>query len=145
MGASKYFSKEQQSQIVNAIKKAELNTSGEVRVHIESVCNEDVLDHAAWLFNYLKMHKTELRNGVLVYLAVESKKFAIIGDSGINAVVPSDFWDSTKEEMKAQFAQGRLTEGIAGAVLAAGVHLKTYFPYQTDDSNELSDEISFGK
>ncbi len=145
MTASNYFTKEQQKQIVDAIKEAELNTSGEIRVHIESKCNEDVLDHTAWLFSYLKMDKTEQRNGVLVYLAVESKKFAIIGDRGINAVVPADFWDTTKDVMKMHFAEGRFTEGIAGAVLLAGVHLKKFFPYQSDDVNELSDEISFGK
>lgn len=145
MGASKYFSSEQQSQIVAAIREAESNTSGEVRVHIESKCDEDVLDHAAWLFQFLNMHKTDARNGVLVYLAVESKKFAIIGDRGINAVVPPDFWDATKEEMRTQFANGRITDGIVGAVLSAGVHLKTYFPHLSDDKNELSDEISFGK
>lgn len=145
MTASSYFSKEQQAQIVSAIKEAEMNTSGEVRVHIESKCNEDVLDHAAWLFNYLKMDKTEHRNGVLIYLAVESKKFAIIGDRGINAVVPADFWDSTKELMRSHFAQGRFTEGISAAVLSAGEHLKAFFPHQSNDVNELSDEISFGK
>lgn len=145
MGASTYFTKEQQSQIVNAIQEAETNTSGEIRVHIESKCNEDVLDHAAWLFNYLKMDMTIQRNGVLIYLAVESKKFAIIGDKGINAVVPADFWEATKEAMKSHFAKGELTEGIVYAVLSAGRHLKAFFPYQTDDVNELSDEISFGK
>lgn len=145
MKAANYFSKEQQKQIVEAIQQAETNTSGEIRVHIESKCNEDVLDHAAWLFNYLKMDTTAQRNGVLIYLAVESKKFAIIGDKGINAVVPTDFWDTTKEKMKSHFSQGQLTEGIVSAVLAAGEHLKAFFPYQSDDVNELSDEISFGK
>jgi uncharacterized membrane protein len=145
MGASKYFTKEQQKQIVEAIKEAENQTSGEIRVHIESRCKEDVLDRTAWLFHFLKMDKTELRNGVLIYLAVESRKFAIIGDRGINAVVPPDFWDTVKEKMRAHFAEGRFTEGIAEAVLSAGQHLKHYFAYQSDDVNELSDEISFGK
>lgn len=145
MGASKYFNKTQQSEIVAAIQQAEKDTSGEIRVHIESKCNEDVLDHAAWLFDYLKMKETELRNGVLVYVAVESRKFAIIGDKGINAVVPLDFWDSVKEKMRSHFVKGELTEGIAEAVIEAGVQLKKYFPYQKNDINELPDEISFGK
>lgn len=145
MGASKYFTKEQQTQIVDAIKIAEKNTSGEIRVHIESKCNEEVLDRAAWLFDSLKMNKTELRNGVLVYVAVDSKKFAIIGDKGINKVVEADFWNVVKDKMRSHFAQGELTEGISEAVLEAGVQLKKFFSYQSDDENELSDEISFGK
>jgi uncharacterized membrane protein len=145
MGASKYFTKEQQKQIVDAIKIAEKNTSGEIRVHIESKCNEEVLDRAAWLFDSLKMNKTELRNGVLVYVAVDSKKFAIIGDKGINKVVEADFWNVVKDKMRSHFAQGELTEGISEAVLEAGVQLKKFFSYQSDDENELSDEISFGK
>lgn len=145
MGASKYFSKEQQAQIVSAIQQAETDTSGEIRVHIESKCTEEVLDQAAWLFDTLKMNKTALRNGVLIYVAVESKKFAIIGDKGINAVVPSDFWNVVKEKMRSHFVKGELTEGISEAVLEAGVQLKKFFPFQSDDVNELSDEISFGK
>ena len=144
MGASKYFSKEQQTQIVDAIKEAELNTSGEIRVHIESLCRVDVLDRAAWLFSFLKMDKTNLRNGVLVYVAVESKKFAIIGDKGINRVVPSDFWNTVKDKMRLHFSDGRLSDGIAESVIEAGLQLKKYFPHESDDVNELSDKISFG-
>ncbi len=144
MGASKYFFKEQQRQIVGSIKEAESDTSGEIRVHIERFCNEDVLDHAAWLFSQLEMDKTELHNGVLIYLAVESRKFAIIGDKGINALVPSGFWDSAKEIMRERFSVGDLTGGISLAVLETGRLLKQHFPYQHNDENELSDEISFG-
>lgn len=144
MGASKYFSKEQQKQIVDAIKQAELDTSGEIRVHIERFCKEDVLDHTAWLFSQLEMDKTEQRNGVLIYLAIESRKFAIIGDKGINAVVPENFWESVKEIMRDKFAAGDLTNGISLAVLEAGSLLKQHFSYKHDDVNELSDEISFG-
>lgn len=144
MGASIYFTKEQQQQITDSIRQAELDTSGEIRVRIERLCKEDVLDHAAWLFHQLEMDKTAQRNGVLIYLAIESHKFAIIGDRGINAVVPADFWESVKEIMRTQFAQGKFADGISQAVLEAGKLLKQHFPYQHDDSNELPDDISFG-
>lgn len=140
-----HFSKEQQKMIVEAIKQAEHNTSGEIRVHIEKKCKIDVLDRAANVFAMLKMHKTELRNGVLFYLSVEDRKFAILGDAGINAKVPDNFWDSVKGTVLEQFKQGNQTEGLIKGILMAGEKLKTHFPYQKDDVNELSDEISFGK
>jgi len=144
MGASVYFTKEQQKRITESIRQAELGTSGEIRVRIERFCKEDVLDHAAWLFHQLEMDKTEQRNGVLIYVAIESRKLAIIGDRGINAVVRADFWDSVKEIMRTHFAQEDLTNGISEAVLEAGRLLKQHFPYQQDDTNELPDDISFG-
>ncbi len=140
-----HFTKEQQKQIVEAIKQAEHNTSGEIRVHIENTCNIDVLDRAANIFAMLKMHKTDLRNGVLFYLSVEDRKFAILGDAGINAKVPKDFWDSVKNTVFEQFKSGNQTEGLIKGILMAGEKLKAHFPYQKDDVNELSDEISFGK
>lgn len=140
-----HFTKEQQKQIVEAIKQAEHNTSGEIRVHIEKTCKIDVLDRAANVFAMLKMHKTQLRNGVLFYLSVEDRKFAILGDGGINAKVPSDFWDSVKNTVLEQFKMGNQTEGLVQGILMAGEKLKAHFPYQKDDVNELSDEISFGK
>ena len=91
-----FFTSEQKMAITDAIKQAELNTSGEIRVHIEDKCKGDVLDRASFIFEKLKMHKTQLRNGVLFYLAVKNKKFAILGDAGINAVVPDDFWNEIK-------------------------------------------------
>ncbi|MEG1573107.1 MAG: TPM domain-containing protein [Bacteroidales bacterium] len=145
MVAAKYFSPAQEDQMVSAIQAAELNTSGEIRVHIDKICKGDALDEAAWLFKKLKMHKTALRNGVLIYVAIESKKFAIIGDSGINALVPDNFWEETKTQMLASFTQGQYTEGIANACESVGLLLKKHFPYQSGDINELSDTISFGK
>lgn len=139
-----YFTKEQQKQIVEAIKEAEKNTSGEIRVHIEKRCKIDVLDRAADIFAMLKMHKTELRNGVLFYLSIEDRKFAILGDAGINAKVPDNFWESVKETVFEQFKQNNHTEGLVKGILMAGEKLKAHFPYQKDDVNELSDEISFG-
>lgn len=140
-----FLSREQQRQVVCSIEKAELNTSGEIRVHIESKCKSDVMERAVYVFNYLKMYKTAQRNGVLLYIAVESRKLAIIGDVGINEKVPVDFWDTIKENMKTAFAEGCFTEGICAAVEAVGVSLKELFPYQSNDVNEQSDEISFGE
>ncbi len=130
--------------IVDAIKEAELNTSGEVRVHIESHCKGDVLDRAAYLFKKLQMHKTEQRNGVLFYLAHKDHKFAILGDGGINQKVPENFWDDIKEKISEKFKEGEFADGLAEGIKESGQQLKTHFPYQSDDVNELSDEISFG-
>jgi uncharacterized membrane protein len=140
-----FFNETQKTQIVEAIKIAELNTSGEVRVHIESVCKGDVLDRASQVFAKLEMHKTELRNGVLIYLAIETRSFAIIGDSGINSVVPAGFWDSTKDLMISYFKTGDYATGLIQGILKAGEQLKAHFAYQDNDVNELPDEISFGK
>ena len=145
MGASKkIFSQAQKDAIVSAINEAEKNTSGEVRVHIESSFKGDVLDQAAFIFKKLGMLKTEQRNGVLFYLAVKNKAFAILGDAGINEKVHDDFWEETKSLMQKEFQTGNMTEGLVKGILLAGEKLKEHFPYQTDDENELSDDISFG-
>lgn len=145
MGVQKYFTEADQLQISNAIRVAETNTSGEIRVHVETKCAGDVLDRAAYIFEKLEMHKTALRNGVLFYLAVEDRKFAILGDAGINQKVPENFWESTKELVIEKFKEGKMSEGLSKGIVKAGEQLKTHFPYQKDDVNELSDDISFGK
>ena len=143
--AKRFFSKEDQEKIMTAILNAEMDTSGEIRVHIESALKGDVLDRAAFIFKQLKMDRTELRNGVLFYLAVKSHKFAIIGDSGINKEVPENFWDDIKEKMTEYFKQNKFTEGLVYGITETGKHLKKHFPHHLDDINELPDEISFGK
>jgi uncharacterized membrane protein len=143
--AEKFFSDSEKKNLLNAIIEAENNTSGEVRIHIDSYCKVDVLDRAAYIFNKLGMKKTNLRNGVLFYLAVKSKKFAIIGDSGINAVVPENFWNEVKEILSEYFSNGNFSEGLCKGIEMAGEHLKKYFPHQSDDVNELSNDISFSK
>jgi len=145
MKAAEFFTKEQKKQITDAIKEAELNTSGEVRVHVEMDCKEDVLDRAAFWFEKLKMHKTELRNGVLFYLSINDRKFAILGDAGINAVTPDNFWDEIKETVIAHFKKDEYAQGLSKGIKMAGQALQQHFPYQKDDINELSDDISFGK
>ena len=145
MTIKEFIGKQGQEKIVAAIKQAELDTSGEIRVHLESKCPSDPLQRAVYIFNYLKMYKTQARNGVLIYVAVESRKFAIIGDAGINNAVPENFWDSIKEKMAHAFSQGDYVQGISEAIREAGLSLKKYFPYQSDDINEQPDEISFGQ
>ncbi len=142
MGIS-LFSKEQQEEIKLAIKSAEFKTSGEIRVFIDTKCKEEnVLDCAAYQFKQLNMHKTALRNGVLVYISMEDHRFAIIGDVGINQKVASDFWDQTKEAMLNYFKKGEITEGLKEGIHMVGDQLKVLFPYQEGDKNELSDEIA---
>ena len=143
MSPEKSFTKEQKEAMVAAIQQAEKDTSGEIRVHIENRSKIKVLDRAADVFAELKMHKTALRNGVLIYVALLDHQLAILGDAGINTKVPSNFWDSIKNNMVEKFKQGLITEGICEAVIAAGEQLKTYFPHQADDVNELPDDISF--
>ncbi len=143
--ASKFFTEDQKQEIVSAIKEAELDTSGEIRVHIENHCKKEVLDRATAVFAALKMHKTKLRNGVLFYLAIQDHKFAILGDGGINAVIPDDFWDNIKEMMQQKFKEGEFTSGLSSGIKMAGEQLKAHFPYQSDDINELEDDISFGE
>ena len=142
--AADFFSKEDQIAIKQAIEEAETNTSGEIRIHIENKCPDDVMDRAAFLFAKLEMHKTQLRNGVLFYLAIHDQKFAILGDAGINAKVPESFWNQTNEEILGYFKQGDFAKGLSEGIKMAGQQLKTHFPYQEDDVNELSDDISFG-
>ena len=139
------ISEKEEKAIIAAIKEAELNTSGEVQVHIESHCKIDVLDRASKVFSVLKMHKTKLRNGVLFYVAIKDHKFAILGDVGINQVTPEDFWEVIKEKMTEYFVKGEVSAGICEGIKMAGQELKEHFPYQDDDVNELPDEVSFGK
>jgi uncharacterized membrane protein len=144
--AEDFFTKEEKERIAQAIGEAEQNTSGEIRVHLESKCDDDVLDCAAYIFEKLKMHKTKERNGVLFYLAVTNRKFAILGDAGINAVTPENFWDEIKSAMLGNFVEENFAEGLIIGIKMAGEALKKYFPYNVEtDVNELSDEISFGK
>lgn len=145
MKASSFFTKEQQALILASVKEAEKATSGEIRVHIETSFKGDVLDRAAWVFTKLGMQNTAERNGVLFYLAVKNKKFAIIGDAGINAKVPLGFWDEISNLLQKNFRENKFTDGLSEGIILAGKQLKTHFPYCSNDVNELTDEISFDK
>ena len=145
MSKTQFLSKEEEQLVVQAIQSAEHQTGGEIRVHIESICKGNVLDRAAWQFKSLKMHKTALRNGVLIYLSTDDRKFAIIGDAGINAVVPEGFWDDVKDLMVNYFSKGEMARGFVEGIARVGEKLKEFFPYLEGDINELPDEISYGK
>lgn len=138
------LNEEQQLRIVDAIVKAEDCTSGEIRVHVEPKCKTDPVSRAIKVFNRLEMYDTAARNGVVIYLAYESRVCAIVGDVAINEVIPEGFWDGILANMKAAFAAGSFTEGIVAAVEAVGNALSEFFPYQSDDVNEQPDDISFG-
>lgn len=144
MKASDFFTTQQKKMIENAIQLAEKETSGEIRVHIELKCKElDVKDRAANIFAQLNMHKTNLRNGVLIYMALTDKKIAILGDVGINSRVPQNFWNDVKDSMQQYFQQNNYTEGLVHAIQMIGEKLKSYFPYNSNDINELPNEVSF--
>jgi uncharacterized membrane protein len=140
-----FLTKEEEQEIVQAIQIAEKDTSGEIRVHIEKTTSIEAFDRALEVFHLLKMDETQLKNGVLIYLAVDDKSFVICGDEGINDVVENDFWNSTKDAMAVHFKKGDFKQGLIDGILKAGEQLKTYFPYQEGDVNELSNEISKGE
>ncbi len=139
------LSESDQKNIVEAITEAERQTSGEIKVHVEKKCpSENPVARAGEIFELLSLHKTALRNGVLIYLAYEDHKFAILGDKGINEKVGQGFWDSTRNMLSFHFRKGEFTEGLCNGIFEAGQQLKKYFPFQPGDVNELPDEISFG-
>ena len=137
------LNREEDRRVVEAIRQAELNTSGEIKVHIENRCKGDVEERSLYIFKHLKLNETKLHNGVLIYLAVKDRKFAILGDQGINDVVEKGFWNDAKELMLAHFKEGRFTEGLEEGILRCGEKLKAFFPYQSDDVNEIPDDISY--
>ena len=139
-----FLTKEEEQAVVDAIGMAEKETSGEIRVHIEKTTSIDAFDRALEVFHLLEMEKTHLKNGVLIYVAIQDKSFVICGDQGINDLVENDFWDTTKEVMVAHFKNGNFKQGLIDGIMKAGEQLKRYFPYEEGDTNELSNEISKG-
>jgi len=140
-----FLTASEEAEIIEAIRLAEKNTSGEIRVHLEKSANdEDVFDRAEEVFVFLHMNNTKLSNGVLIYIAVEDRTLVIMGDKGINDVVAPNFWESTKDTIIAQFKNGDMKRGLVEGILMAGEQLKKHFPYQKDDKNELPDTISVG-
>jgi uncharacterized membrane protein len=131
-----------QKKIVDAIRAAEMRTSGEIRVHIQpKATGGEIRDIAERTFERLGMTKTALRDGVLLFIACEEQRFVILGDSGIDEKVPPGFWDNIAAKLTIRFKNGEYTEGIVEAILAAGEQLSSYFPRSADDVNELPDEI----
>ncbi len=142
MTPEEFLSPIEEKQIVQAIKKAEKNTSGEIRVHLEKKAQKSGQERALEVFFELGMQHTAQKNGILFYIDTDNKVFSIIGDEGINRVVPDDFWESIKEKIIRQFKNGNYVNGLIEGIEEVGEKLKKYFPYQTDDINELPDEIS---
>ncbi|HET8809590.1 MAG TPA: TPM domain-containing protein [Flavobacteriaceae bacterium] len=139
----KFLNKQDEEAIVDAIREAERKTSGEIRVHIERHTDKDPFDHAMEVFHQLKMDNTKLQNGVLIYLAIDDRNFVIMGDKGINDVVPTDFWETTKDLMVSHFKEGNFKQGLIDGILMAGKQLQDHFPWDSNtDTNELSDQIS---
>lgn len=139
-----FLSADDEKEIIEAIQRAESRTSGEIRVHIEPATDQDPIEHAVEVFHELKMDETKQSNGVLIYIAVETKVFAIYGDKGINKVVPENFWNSVREIMQERFKKGEFKRGIIEGIDKAGEQLQKYFPWDRGDVNELPDDISRG-
>lgn len=146
-----FLTSEEEEAVIAAIRQAEKNTSGEIRVHLEphSVSAEtnepiDAFDRAEEVFEMLNMHNTQARNGVLIYVAIADRTLVIMGDKGINDIVGQDFWESTKDIIITHFKNGRVKQGLVEGIHMAGEQLKKYFPYSKDDTNELPDDISMG-
>jgi uncharacterized membrane protein len=140
-----FLTKAEEQEIVEAIGKAEKNTSGEIRVHIEKETSIAAIDRAMEVFRTLNMENTQERNGVIIYVAVKSHQFAIYGDKGINEKVADDFWNCTKDAMQNHFKNGNFKQGLIDGILNAGEQLKKHFPYADGDTDELSNEISMGE
>lgn len=138
-----FFSKKEKTAIVDAVRCAEMKTSGEIRVHLERKAREPFYEHAQEIFEKLGMSNTKDRNGVLIFIGLASRRFALLGDEGIHQRVPEGFWDEIVEQMTVDFREDRFAAGIVQAVERTGEKLQAFFPYQREDVNELSDEISF--
>jgi uncharacterized membrane protein len=138
----KFFTKEEQERILAAIREAEHRTSGEIRVHVDCCAKGDTLEKAKQIFVKLGMAKTRHRNGVLIYLATDHKKFAIFGDEGIHRVVPENYWEIIKADMQNHFREGKISQGLCAGIREIGDKLKAYFPAEKGDPNELSNQIS---
>lgn len=140
-----FFSAREKARIVQAIRGAEQQTSGEIRVHVESRITGDALVHTQQRFTQLGMHATDARNGVLIVLAVATHQVVVVGDDGINAVVPPGFWDDVIVVMTAHFREDRFADGLVAAIRRVGEKLQHFFPGKTRDLNELPDEISYSR
>lgn len=139
-----FFQQEEENRIIEAIRRAEGQTSGEIRVHLEANAQGDILTAASRTFQQLGMHQTQARNGVLIFLAPDRREFAIVGDRGINEKVDENFWQAERDLMQRHFREGDFAGGLCKVIDQIGEKLRAFFPYQDDDENELSDEISYG-
>jgi uncharacterized membrane protein len=141
--AQTFFTKQEQDLLLNAIAEAERFTSGEIRLHIQNWCLGNPLKEAKKIFARLKMHQTDQRNGVLIFIAVRSRKLAIFGDEGIHQKLGAEFWDKLVKQLIEQFRANHKADGLAECIKECGRQLGAYFPLQDGDKNELSNDISF--
>jgi uncharacterized membrane protein len=142
---TKFFDDIEEKRIMAAIREAELASSGEIRVYVESKCPNTVEKRTVQVFKKLKMYRTRERNGVLIYLAMESHKFAIFGDEGIHKKMGFSFWTAEAANLKAFLTEGRVVDGVCQIAKDIGQVLKTHFPHQPDDVNELPDTPVYGR
>jgi uncharacterized membrane protein len=145
LSAAEFLTGAERELVERAIVEAEQRTSGEIRVHFEDHIEEEVLDHAAFIFEELAMHRTRDRNAVLIYISVVDRKVAVIGDKGINEVVPAGFWNDVVGVLQLYFAGGKRADGLVEAVHLVGAKLRHFFPLRNDDRNELSNTITFSE
>ena len=138
-----FFSRKEKERIVRAIENAEKNTSAEIRVHLERKVQSDILRHAREKFERLGMTRTKDRNGVLIFLSVQSRAFVILGDEGIHQKVGHDFWGEVTRKITPLFKQDHFAEGMVLAISVIAEKLKEHFPRGLSDSNELADTISY--
>ena len=143
MALADFIPSEGQRLIADAITAAERHTTGEICVHVTPRCRGDVVKRAKKTFNRLHLYTTKRRNAVLIFVAYDDRKFAILGDTGINDVVPEGFWDGEVKELGLYLKAGRPVDGICAIIARLGDRLSEYFPGERDDENELSNEVTF--
>jgi uncharacterized membrane protein len=142
--AKDFFNDAEKDAIVAAIRKVEIHTSGEIRVHIDNRCDEDAYERAVKVFQFLKMDQTAFRNGVLIYIAVKDRKFAIIGDEAIYQKVDSNFWSAIANRLHNEFIENHFAQGVLNAIESVGQTLIKYFPDVDElERNDLPDDISY--
>jgi uncharacterized membrane protein len=141
----KFFTKTEEKHILSAIKEAELASSGEVRVFVESHCKGNIEARTIDIFKQLKMHKTRERNAVLIYVAIKDRRFTIFGDEGIHQKMGFQFWNAEAAILKSFFVDNKIIDGLSTTIISIGQILKEHFPYSTEDKNELPDTIAYGE
>ncbi len=137
-----FLTPEEETRVLAAIAEFESRSSGEIRVHLARRVEGEILAHARRCFEQIGMTKTKLRNGVLFFVGVQDRRFAVLGDQGIDRVVPDDFWNACVTRVRERFAEGHFADGLCEGIELAGAALAEHFPIQPDDINELPDGIS---
>lgn len=145
MNLESFLNEKEIKDLAVIISKAELLTSGEIRLHLEEKCQIDTETRALEVFCSLNMGKTRLKNAVLIYISYGDQKFAICGDKGIHENVSNRFWKSLRNSLRRSFEKKDFFNGISVTIMECGRQLRTYFPYQHDDINELENHVSFEK